>query len=141
MINWKQRIVHCPQGVISVTWRDYLDESDKPYHKILFPRGACSGCQTRALCIQAKQAPRALRLSPQPQYEALHAARQCLKSDKGWRLYARRAGVEGILSQGRGAFGFRKTRYRGLEKTHLQNLAKAVAINIQRITAWLAQQH
>jgi hypothetical protein len=31
----------------------------------------------------------------------------------------------------------RRTRYRGLEKTHLQHVATAAAINIDRTVAWL----
>ena len=53
------------------------------------------------------------------------------------RLYAQRAGVAGSLSQGVRAFGIRRTRYRKLAKTHLQQVVTAVAINIDRIAAWL----
>jgi DDE family transposase len=35
------------------------------------------------------------------------------------------------------AFGLRRTRFRGLAKTHLQHVAIAAAINIDRIVAWL----
>ena len=45
--------------------------------------------------------------------------------------------VEGTLSQGVRAFGMRRSRYRGLAKTHLQNLAIASAINLDRLVAWL----
>ena len=51
-----------------------------------------------------------------------------------------RAGVEGTLSQGVRAFGLRRSRYRGLEKTHLQHVATAAAINIDRIVAWLEER-
>jgi transposase len=48
--------------------------------------------------------------------------------------------VEGTLSQGVRAFGLRQTRYRGLEKTHLQHMATAAAINVDRIVAWLEER-
>jgi transposase len=35
------------------------------------------------------------------------------------------------------AFGLRRVRYRGLEKTHVQHVATAAAINIDRTVAWL----
>jgi transposase len=38
------------------------------------------------------------------------------------------------------AFGLRRPRYRGLEKTHLQHVATAAAINIDRIVAWLEER-
>ena len=35
------------------------------------------------------------------------------------------------------AFGLRRTRYRGLAKTHFQNITTATGINFDRIVAWL----
>ncbi|HEY8157598.1 MAG TPA: IS1182 family transposase [Methylobacter sp.] len=137
-IDWEKREARCPQDVVSKAWRDYNDAEGKPYHLVHFPKAACQGCQARALCTQAKQQPRRLYLHPRPEHEALHAARQRLKSEAGKRLYAQRAGVEGSLSQGVRAFGIRHTRYRRLAKTHLQQVVTAVAINLDRIAAWLA---
>jgi hypothetical protein len=54
----------------------------------------------------------------------------------GRRLYARRAGIEGTISQGVRAFGLRRSRYRGLAKTHLQHVATAAAIDLGRLAAW-----
>lgn len=139
-IDWVQRVVHCPQGVASAAWYDCLDEEGKPYHRIHFPKHACSACHARALCTKAKQAPRQLSLHPQAQHEALSAARQRLGSEEGWQLYARRAGIEGTLSQAVRAFGLRRTRYRGLAKTSLQHVATAVAMNVERVAAWLSGQ-
>jgi IS5 family transposase len=136
-IDWERRVVHCPQGVTSAAWHDYSNAEGKPYHLIYFPKTACGDCSARALCTKTKQQPRRLHLHPRPQQEALRAARQRLSSDEGWQLYAHRAGVEGTLSQGVRAFGLRRTRYRGLAKTHLQQVATAVAINLDRIGAWL----
>jgi transposase len=136
-IDWERRIAHCPQGVTSAAWHDYSDAEGKPYHLIYFPKTACSACRARALCTKTKQQPRRLYLHPRPQQEALHAARQRLSSEEGWRLYARRAGIEGTLSQGVRAFGLRRARYRGLAKTHLRQVATAAAVNFDRLAAWL----
>ena len=51
------------------------------------------------------------------EHGALKAARGQLATKEGRRRYARRAGVEGTLSQGVRAFGLRRGRYRGLAKT------------------------
>jgi transposase len=61
-------------------------------------------------------------------------------SAEGQRQYAHRAGIEGTLSQGVRAFGLRRTRYWGLETTHLQHVAIAAAINIDRLVAWLDER-
>ena len=52
--------------------------------------------------------------------------------------YARRAGVEGTLSQAVHRAGLRQARYVGLAKTHLQHLATAAALNMVRLGAWWA---
>jgi transposase len=79
---------------------------------------------------------RSLRLPPQAEYEALRTARSQLTTEAGRRLYARRAGIEGTISQGVRAFGLRRARYRGLAKTHLQHVATAAAINVDRLSDW-----
>ena len=80
--------------------------------------------------------PRMLNFHPQAQYEALQRARARFMSEAGQELYKRRAGVEGTISQGVRAFGMRRSRYRGLNKTHLQDVATAAAINMDRLVAW-----
>jgi len=139
-IDWAQRVVQCPQGVASAAWREYLDKEGKPYHLVQFPKHVCAACPVRALCTKATQNPRQLLLHSQAEHEALHWARQRLGTEEGWTLYARRAGVEGTLSQAVRAFGMRRTRYRGLAKTSLQHVATAVAMNVERVTAWLTGQ-
>ncbi len=52
-------------------------------------------------------------------------------------LYATRAGVEGTISQGVRMMGLRRSRYIGQERTHLQHVATAAAINIVRLMRWL----
>jgi transposase len=84
--------------------------------------------------------PPELKLHPQAQYQALQTARAWYASQKGKQRYRRRAGVEGTLSQGVRAFGLRRTRYRGLAKTHLQHVAVAAAINMDRLVAWLDER-
>jgi transposase len=51
--------------------------------------------------------------------------------------HAPRAGIEGTFSQGVRAFGLRHARYRGLHKTHLQQVATATAIDLARLSDWL----
>ena len=68
------------------------------------------------------------------------AARMRHESEAGRRLYARRQGIEGILSQGTRAFGLRRARYRGLAKVGLQNLAIAATLNLDRLAMWFAKR-
>ncbi|HEX6016219.1 MAG TPA: transposase, partial [Geminicoccaceae bacterium] len=84
---------------------------------------------------RAKHQARHLKLQPRPEYEALKAARERLTRKEGRRLYARRAGIEGTIPQGVRAFGLRRSRYRGLARTHLQHVATAAALNLEHLAA------
>ena len=108
---------------------------DAAYVSVWFRETDCAACAARLLCTRTGQA-RQLRLQPRAEYEALTAARRRLATKEGRRAYARRAGIEGTLSQGVRAFGLRRARYRGLARTHLQHVATAAAINVERLTAW-----
>jgi Transposase DDE domain len=139
-VDWAHQQVHCPQGRTSASWTERLDATGNPCIQVRFAQHDCGGCEARPLCTQAKQAARTLKLQPQAHFEALHAARAWYASAEGQEGYKCRAGIEGTLSQGVRAFGLRRTRYWGVAKTHLQHVAIAAAINIDRIVAWLDER-
>jgi transposase len=139
-VDWERQQVCCPQGKWAASWHERVEQDGSPYIIAAFSRQDCQACPARPLCTQAQQQGRRLRLPPQDQYEALAAARAWYASAEGKQLYQQRAGIEGTLSQGVRAFGLRRTRYWGVAKTHLQHVAIAAAINIDRIVAWLDER-
>ena len=136
-VDWDRKQVHCPQGRVSAVWSEQIDHTGGAYLSVRFSQRDCADCARRSLCTRALRQGRWLKLQPQAQYEALCAIRAELATEEGKKRYAKRAGVEGTISQGVRAFGLRRTRYRGLAKTHLQQVATAAAINVDRIFAWL----
>nr|WP_238545592.1 MULTISPECIES: transposase [Streptomyces] len=44
--------------------------------------------------------------------------------------------MEGTIRQATAVTGTRRTRYRGLAKTHLEHIYSAVALNLIRLNAW-----
>src|SRR5438552_1699849 len=139
-VDWDQQQVRCPQGHLSSAWWEHGGGQGSRPIIVEFDKHTCRTCPVRADCTRAKHTGRRLRLPPQAQYEALAAAQTWSASEEGQQLYKRRAGVEGTLSQGVRAFGLRRTRYWGVAKTHLQHVATAAAINIDRIVAWLDER-
>jgi transposase len=135
-VDWDEQRVRCPEGKLSSAWSRQIDQAGTPYISVMFRKADCAACPAQRLCTRAKHPARHLKLQPQPEYEALKAARERLTRKEGQRLYARRAGIEGTLSQGVRAFGLRRSRYVGLAKTHLQHVATAAAINLERLAAW-----
>ena len=134
-IDWDEQVVYCPQGKQSGNWKEGLDNVGAAVIYVQFSSMDCRPCPERSLCTRSKRR-RAIGFRPREQYEALQQARQRLESEEGKQLYNRRAGIEGTISQGVRAFGLRQTRYRGLAKTHLQHIATAAAINLDRLVAW-----
>jgi transposase len=134
-IDWEGERARCPQGNLSSGWGRRVDQAGVPYVSVRFRETDCAACAARSLCTRNPQA-RHLRLQPRAEYEALKAARGRLATKEGRLAYARRAGIEGTLSQGVRAFGLRRARYRGLARTHLQHVATAAAINLVRLAAW-----
>ena len=135
-IDWEQQTVRCPQGKSSIYWHEGLEPDGNTAIRVRFSKRDCGACDTRPLCTQSQQGARRVYFPPQAQYEALQAARAWYASEEGQEMYKRRAGGEGTLSQGVRAFGMRRTRYTGLDKAHLQNVAIAAAINVDRLVAW-----
>jgi len=136
VIDWEQKQACCPMGKHSSFWGQRTDHTGMPYIAVVFSQSDCSGCVARSLCTKAKRQARGLKLQPRDEYEALHQARQRQASPEGKQVYKRRAGIEGTISQGVRGFGLRHARYRSLAKTHLQQIATAAAMNIDRLFEW-----
>jgi transposase len=135
-VDWDARRVRCPQGKLSSAWSPQIDHAGAPYVSVMFRKADCGACPARSLCTRAEHQARHLKLPPRAEHEALKAARGRLATKEGRRCYARRAGIEGTISQGVRAFGLRRSRYRGLARTHLQHVATAAAINLARLGDW-----
>ena len=138
-IDWAQRRVRGPQGKYSAGWKEPSPDSRDQQIAVHFNTPTCRPCPARSRCTRAKQFRRKLHFGPRAQHEALQTARVQHNSDAGHRLYTKRAGIEGTLSQGVRAFELRRTRYLGHAKTHLPPIAPAVAMHIDRLVNWLEE--
>jgi transposase len=136
-IDWQREQVRCPQGRLSVSWKQYTDVGRAPHVLVRFRGSDCCDCLVRARCTRAAKQGRSLRLPQREPYEAMRGMRLFLTSEASRRLYAQRAGIEGTISQGVRSFGLRRARYRGTAKAHLQQVATATAINFSRVSDWL----
>lgn len=136
LIDWEGKRVTCPRGRTSIKWKPALDRDRNAVIQVYFSPSHCQPCPSRALC--ATGAARTLYFRQQPHHEALQEARRREETDEYKAEYRKRAGVEGTISQAVRACGLRRARYIGEAKTHLQHVATAAAINVVRITNWLA---
>lgn len=136
-IDWAQESVLCPMGKRSRSWKPSKGPRGKPTFQVAFARKDCAACPVRERCTRSPTEARGLTLHPHEQHLALQAARERQQTEKFKEDYKRRAGIEGTISQAAFAFGMRRTRYRGLQKTHFHHLAIAIAINLQRFVDWV----
>ena len=134
-IDWDHRQVTCPQGTTSATWSEHTATAGNQAIKIRFPAAACAACPARGNCTTSRTG-RALGLRPRETHEAVTAARAAETTLEWQTRYRSRAGVEGTIAQITHVTGIRHARYLGLDKTTLEHLAAATAINLIRLDAW-----
>ncbi|MEV5951122.1 transposase [Streptomyces sp. NPDC051993] len=103
---------------------------------IKFNKETCRPCPVRDQCTSSKTGGRTLSLQPREVQEVLDHAR-LQQGDEQWRAkYGTRAGIEGTIHQAVAVTGMRRARYLGLQKTHLEHVFSAVALNLIRLDAW-----
>jgi Transposase DDE domain len=132
VIDWDQEVVTCPNVKQCRYWKPATGLRGKSTIQVLFHQKDCTGCAVRPRCTRSTTGPRELTLHPQAQQVALQAARERQQTETFKEIYKRRAGIEGTMSQAAFVLGMRRTRYRGIKKTHLHHIATATAINLQR---------
>jgi transposase len=139
VLDWEAQQARCPQGEASVGWRERRDRHGHATVQITFGTSACAACVCRAQCTRSATQPRSVLVRERDHYVALQAARRRQRSEQFKAQYARRAGIEGTISQGVHTGDLRRSRYIGLVKTRLMHLLLGAALNFMRVAAWLAE--
>jgi transposase len=140
-IDWDQHQASCPAGKTSLSWTPALDNRGNAVIKVKFSSRDCRRCDHVAQCVRSKKRypRRTLTIRPQPQYQALQAARQREATEAFRAEYARRAGIEGTISRGVRGARLRRTRYVGLPRVHLGHLLTAAGLNVLRLGEWFLE--
>ena len=139
VLDWEAHQATCPQGKTSVWWQAGQDRDDQAVVQIKFAKEDCGTCSLRAHCTRSASQSRRLVVRGREQFEMLQVARQRQQSEVFKEEYARRAGLEGTISQGVHSGGLRRSRYIGYAKTRLMHLLVGAALNFVRVAAWLAE--
>ena len=135
-IDWDRKQATCPHGTVSSKWAPMRHKDGKEAISVRFPAATCRACPARDKCTTAIWTGRQLFLRPRDIHQAVAAAR-AEEGTRQWKdRYKTRAGVEGLMYQATHVAGIRRARYTGLDKTRLEHLAAATAINVVRLDAW-----
>lgn len=137
-MDWEAQKATCPAGRESSSWSPTVDRYKNQVIRIKFSVKDCQDCPMKVHCTTAQR--RMISVRTREHFEALQEARERQKDAGFWEKYQARSGIEGTISQGVRAFGLRRSRYRGMQKTHLQHLVSATAINVVRVLAWLNEE-
>jgi transposase len=140
-LDWERKQAICPQGHPSQQWSRKRDNRGDEVIQIFFAPKRCQQCAVKTHCTKSQTGGRTLTVAPRELHEALHARRVEQRSKAFQQQYAARAGIEGTLSEGVRAHGMRRSRYRGRDKTHLQMVSVAAAINLVRLVQMLQREH
>ena len=138
-LDWQGRVAMCPQGQHSVGWTQPRDRRQHPTVVIRFAAATCGPCPVRAQCTRG-QGGRTLTLTPPEVHAALVERRTVQRTPAFVQQYARRAGIEGTISQAVRTTRLRRTPYQGQHKAHLHHVAIAAGLNLKRISAHLRAQ-
>lgn len=130
-VDWDAGQATCPAGAVSRSMRP----DARGLVTFRFRIRDCRPCPLRDQCTTSTDPDRARTITIHP--ETVHTARTNMIRDQdseAWKqTYNARAGIEGTISQAVRGPDLRHARYRGLAKTHLQNVLSGIAININRL--------
>lgn len=138
-IDWQKQQVICPMGKQSREWRPDKDGYGNPLLHVRFGRQDCLVCQARKNCTRSGSQRRTLRLRQEAEHKALQQLRQKVKTEEFMTAYRKRAGIEGTLSRAVRKSDLHRARYVGIQKTHLQHILTAIAINLARLAEWFSE--
>ena len=137
-IDWENRTVTCPQGHVSNPWTMRDHRRNHELTRVKFKRVECEPCPVHDLCT--KHPRRTLSFHEEDLFKLVQQRKQEQHTPEWRKQYGKRAGVEGTISQCVFALDTRRSRYRGMDKTHLQFVLTAAAMNLTRVVNWLSEK-
>ncbi|QKV93057.1 transposase [Streptomyces sp. NA02950] len=116
--------VICPRGARSLSWTE-LRMKGNTYLQTRFAEMDCRSCPDRTQCTSPATRPRSVAVLPRPLHEIQTRNRLDQQTEQWQRRYTIRADIEAAPSQHVRAHGLRRSRYRGLARTHVQHVLTA----------------
>jgi transposase len=138
VIDWENRTVTCPQGHVSNPWTMRDHRRNHELTRVKFKRVECEPCPVHDLCT--KHPRRTLSFHEEGLFKLVQQRKKEQHTSEWRKRYGKRAGVEGTISQCVFALDTRRSRYRGMDKTHLQFVLTAAAMNLTRVVNWLNEK-
>ncbi|MFI9588618.1 IS1182 family transposase [Streptomyces sp. NPDC052236] len=132
-IDWDAKQVTCPQGKVSRRWS--APPSLAPYINAEFSPDDCRKCPVKAACTRTDA--RKVSFLPRELYDIQSESRTEQQTQEWRSRYSLRAAIESTISEFVNGHGMRQCRYRSEDKTHVQHVLTAIAVNLERIDVHL----
>ena len=140
-VQVEQRYAICPAGKTSTQCaRLEAGETGRITYRFEWC-GLCQSCGVKEACLHKGERDRMLRVNEH--HTLTQARRKLMRTEEFKKDMRHRNGIEGTQSELVRGYGLRKSRYRGNNKTRLQNYFIGAACNIKRWcrrVTWEAQQ-
>ncbi|WP_405682306.1 IS1182 family transposase [Streptomyces sp. NBC_01238] len=136
-IDFDRRQVTCPQGQVSQGWHGPYPTSSPTAAPLIvarFTKGQCRPCPIRAQCTTSRESARNVGFPPRELRDLQLRVRTEQQTPEWKTRYAVRSGVEGTVNEFAHGHDMRRCRYRGQDKTHIQHVLTAIAVNIERLS-------
>ncbi len=137
-IDWQAEQATCPEDHTSINWTPAIDKRKNEVITIKFSIKDCHACPSRSL-VRARLA---TPIAPS-RFDVSCTTRRYCRHERVRRPRNSKRSMLAVPGWGERfrkrvrALGLRRSRSIGQEKTHLQHLATAAAMNIVRVVRWL----
>jgi transposase len=114
-----------------------MDDDKRTLSRVAFSKSACGTCSARDQCTRTVK--QHLTFPEQAVFERSEKRRTEQKEKAFHDKYRILPGIEGTMSEDTFVLGMRRVSYRRLDKTHLQHVLTATAMNLTRAMNWLTK--
>jgi transposase len=130
--DWDRQRAPCPAGQTSISWTPAVGNRAHPVIQVKCSPTECRRGDDVTHWSRAKERDprRARTIRPQPQYQALQAARQREATAAVQTAYAHRAGIDGPISRATRRRRLRRARAIGLRRVHRGHIFAAGGLNV-----------
>jgi transposase len=130
-VSIENRSAVCPAGQKSTNCsRLENGKTGGVKYRFEWNRGLCDPCDRRGQCLGKGQRHRTLLVGER--HDLIQSRRQEQKTEEFTKDMRHRNAIEGTISELCRGYGLRRCRYRGIDKTRVQNTMIAAACNIKR---------
>ena len=140
-VNDEQRHAVCPTGKASTQCARLVKKKTGAITYRFKWCGLCQSCAVKKVCLHKGERDRVLRVNEH--HTLTQARRKLMRTEEFKKDMHHRNGIEGTHSELVRGYGLRQARYRGSNKTRLQNYFIGAACNIKRWcrrVIWEAEQ-